>query len=235
MPQRSSDLVETYFARALGAGILGGVFVVLAAVMFAFRGDSGLPLAVVLALLAIGLLVFAAVALAQSRRVGSYKMACPMCGATNGFEAAPTSDVVCRGCHRTIPIENGKLLSLKQVSCNFCHESNWYSDRTKSLICEACGREILIARPDGSVGAAQYAVQDDARPYEAVLIAFEHGTDGLIDAIQRALGTNRSQVRDLMTNLPSVLLTNVPRQKAEMLRNELSHHGAAVEARPVGG
>lgn len=231
MPQRSSDLVETYIARALGTGALGGVLLVLGGVMFAFRGDSGTPLAVVLLLIGAALLVYAAFCVIKSRGVASYKLACPMCGVENGFEAAPTSDVICRGCHRTIPMENGKILPLKQISCGACNESNWYSDRTKHLLCEACGREIAIAQ---SSGGATYAVSDDTRPYELVLIAYEPGHDDLADALQQLLGVNRAQIRDLLTNLPSVVLTNVPRQKAEMLKSELSHTGAALEARPVG-
>lgn len=234
MPQRSSDIVETYLARTLGVGALAVVFLALGGVMFAFRGDSGTPLAVVLLLIGVGCLAYALYSFVKSRAVSSYKMECPMCGATNGFESAPESDVVCRQCHRTIPIEKGVVLPLKQISCGACQESNWYSDHTKILICEACGREIAIARPGGEFGAT-YAVQDDARPYEVVLVAFEHATDELIEALQHRLGTNRSHVRTLLTDLPSVVLTNVPRQKAELLRSELSHLGAAVEARPVGG
>lgn len=233
MPQRSSDLVETWVARALGAGGLGLVVLGLSVVMFIYRGDSGLALAIVLGVIAVSLLLFAAVAFFKSRKVGSFKLVCPMCGATNGFEAEPTADVVCSHCHRTIPIENGQVLPLKQVSCGACGESNWYSDKTKSLLCESCGREIAIASGGGN-GGATYAVQDDARPYELVLIAYEQGHDDLVEALQRALGINRAQVRGLLTELPSVLLTNVPRQKAEILRNELSHYGAALEARPVG-
>ena len=218
-------------ARALGTGALGAVFFVLGGIMFAFRGDSGTPLAIVLLVLAFGLLAYAAFCVVKSRGVASFKLKCPMCGAENGFEAMPTSDVVCRACHRTIPIQDGKLMPLKQISCGACNESNWYSDRTKQLLCEACGREIAIAQASG--GRATYAVHDDARPYELVLIAYEPGHDDLADALQHLLGVNRAQVRDLLTNLPSVVLTNVPRQKAEMLRSQLSHTGAALEARPI--
>lgn len=234
MPQRSSDLVETYVARALGTGALGLVILGLGVVMFIFRGDSGLALAVVLLVIASLLLSYAAFCVLKSRKVGSHKLVCPMCGATNGFEEAPTSDVVCRQCHRTIPIENGKLLPLKQVSCGACNESNWYSDRTKSLLCESCGREIAIAH-SGDSSSATYAVQNDARPYELVLLAYEPGHDDLADALQELLGINRAQVRTILTELPSVLLTNVPKQKAEMVQKELAQTGAALEARPVGG
>ena len=232
MPQRSSDLVETHIARALGTGGLGAIVLVAGLVMFAFRGDSGTPLAVVLLSIGVALLAYAAFCLVKSRGVSSFKLACPMCDASNGFEAMPTTDVVCRECHRTIPIENGRLMPLRQISCGACDESNWYSDRTKHLLCEACGREIAIAQQ--GPGAAIYGVADDARPYELVLIAYEQGHDDLVDALQQLLGVNRAQVRDLLTNLPSVVLTNVPRQKAEMLKAELSRTGAALEARPLG-
>lgn len=234
MPQRSSDLVETYAARALGTGALAVVLLAIAGILIPFRGESGTPLVIVLGVLGLGLLGYAIFCLIKSRGVASFKLDCPMCGASNGFEVAPTEDVICRECHRTIPMRDGKVLPLKQISCGACGESNWYSDRTKSLICEACGREIAIATHSQDP-VAHYAVQDDTRPYELVLIAFEQGTDDLVEALQSLLGTNRSQVRTLMTDLPSVVLTNIPRQKAEMLRNELSHLGAALEARPVGG
>lgn len=233
MPQRSSDLVETYMARAFGAGGLAVVVLGAGAVMFVFRGDSGLPLAIVLLAIGFCLLAYAVFCAVASRRVGSFKLECPMCRASNGFEAMPMDDVVCRGCHRKIPIENGKLLPLKQISCGACHESNWYSDHTKILLCEACGREIAINRADGGAMGATYAVQDDARPYELVLIAYEPGHDDLADALQELLGVNRAQIRTLLTELPSVVLSNVPRQKAEMLKKRLSQYGAALEARPL--
>lgn len=231
MPQRSSDLVETYAARAIGVGILALLILGASGFMFVNRGDSGLPLALVLLAIGGALAVYAAMSGLKTRKVGSHQVRCPMCGVGNGFEEAPLDDVVCRGCHRTIPIENGRILPLKQVSCGACGESNWYSDHTKTLICEACGREIAIARPDGS--PAMYAVQDDSRPYELVLVAYEPGHDDLADALQERLGLNRAQVRTVLSELPSVLLTNVPRQKAEMLRGELARTGAALEARPV--
>lgn len=233
MPQRSSDLVETYMARALGAGGLALVVLGAATVAFVFRGDSGLPLALVLFALGLGALGYAVFSLVKTRGVGAHTIVCPMCGAKNGFEVAPTTDVTCSQCHRTIPIENGRILPLKQISCGACNESNWYSSRTKSLLCEACGRAIAIAQEADT--QPMYAVQDDARPYELVLIAYQPGHDDLADALQTRLGINRAQVRGLLTELPSVLLTNVPRQKAEMLRSELAQYGAALEARPVGG
>lgn len=235
-PQRSSDLVETYSARALAAGIGGLVALAVAVFFYIFRGDSnaGLPLAIVIAVIGVASIVFACVSLVQVKKVSSFKLTCPMCGATNGFAEMPASDVTCAQCHRTIPIEDGKILPLNQVSCNYCHESNWYSAHTKTLLCEACGREIAIARPDGSPEAhSSFAVQDDARPYELVLSAYGRDTEGLIGALQQHFGLTRAQAKVIMGELPHVLVTNVPRQKAEMLRLELSRHEAAVEARPV--
>lgn len=236
MPQRSSDLVETYMARALGVGALSVVILALGTGMFIFRGDSGLALAIVLLVIGVALLCFAVFSLIQSRGVKSFTVKCPMCAASNGFLEAPMEDVTCRDCNRLIPIQDGKLLALKQVSCGACGESNWYSDRTKVLLCEACGREIAIAQAGGETswdGRPLYAVQDDNRPYELVLVAYSQVTDGLVDYLQHTLGRNRSQVKEMLSDLPCALLTNIPRQKAEMLRAELSHHGAAVEARPL--
>lgn len=237
MAQRSSDLVETYVARALGVGALAVVFIGFSVFMYINRGDSGMALAVVLGVIGFGCLAYALYSFAKSRGVTSHNVKCPMCGAVNGFLEQPLTDVTCQECHRMIPIENAAILPLKQVSCGSCQESNWYSDRTKVLLCEACGREIAIARPGGDTtwdGHPTYAVQDDTRPYEVVLLAFGHDNDGLIELLQHTLGQNRVQIKELLSQLPSVIVTNVPRQKAEILRNELSHRGAAVEARPIG-
>jgi ribosomal protein S27E len=236
MAQRSSDLVETYVARALGVGALAVVFLALATVMYVYRGDSGLALAIVLAVIGVSCLAYALYSFVKSRGVTSFSVKCPMCGANNGFLEQPMSDVTCQECHRMIPIENGMILPLKQVSCGSCGESNWYSDRTKVLLCEACGREIAIARAGSETtwdGRPAYAVQDDSRPYEVVLLAFGAETDELVDHLQHTLGRNRVQIKELLSQLPAVVVTNVPRQKAEILRNELSHRGAAVEARPL--
>ena len=234
MPQRSSDVVETYVARALGIGALALVVLGAGAVMYFYRGDMGLALAVVLLVIGSLLLAYALFCLAKTRAVSAFTLVCPMCGAKNGFEEFPKQDVTCAECHRKIPIENGAILPLKQISCGACQEANWYSDHTKTLLCESCGREIAIARPDQEA-SPMYAVQDDARPYELVLTAYEPGHDDLADALQHLLGLNRAQVRAILSELPSVILTNVPRQKAEMVRNDLARTGAALEARPVGG
>jgi ribosomal protein S27E len=236
MAQRSSDLVETYVARALGVGAVAVVFIALSVFMFVYRGDSGLALAIVLGVIGGSCLAYALYSFVKSRGVTAHNVKCPMCGSVNGFLQPPMSDVTCQECHRMIPIDNGAILPLKQVSCGSCGESNWYSDRTKVLLCESCGREIAIARPGGDTnwdGTPTYAVQDDSRPYEVVLLAFGQNSDGLITSLQHTLGRNRVQIKELMSQLPAVLVTNVPRQKAEILRSELSHHGAAVEARPV--
>ena len=219
-------------ARAFGTGGLALVALFAGGVMFAYRGDSGLPLAIVFLTIGILLLGYALFCVFRSRQVGAYKLQCPMCNAVNSFEAAPNEDVICRDCHRRIPIEGGKILPLQQISCGDCNESNWYSDRTKNLLCESCGREIAIARPDGN-SSPMYAVNDDARPYDLVLIAYEPGHDDLAAALQELLGCNRAQIRSILTDLPSVLLSGVPRQKAEIVRGELMRYGAALETRPA--
>lgn len=232
MPQRSTDLVETFVARALAAGGIGIVFLALSAVMFKFQGESGLSLAIVLGVIGLAAAAYAVFSFVKSRKVSAFKLDCPMCGAANGFAEMPNSDVICTGCHRTIPIMNGKLMPLKQISCGACGESNWYSDRTKTLLCEACGKEIAIASGSGE-GGAQYAVPAEARPYQVLLTGYQQGSDDLVEALQELLNADRSGVRVLMTGLPSVLQTNVPRHVADRLAAELSQHGARVEVLPV--
>lgn len=132
-----------------------------------------------------------------------------------------------------IPIENGKPIKVTQVRCGYCNALNYYSEKTIGLLCEECNHEIPIARADGQMGQSRFAVVDDDKTYELRLIAFEHATEDLITTLQHALALNRNQVKQILEQLPCVLLTGIPRKKAEMISAQLSQHGASCQFTPI--
>ena len=136
-----------------------------------------------------------------------------------------------------IPITDGKVLPVAQVRCGFCNALNYYSDKTELLLCEECNHEIPIATEDGRPAKQMpsfYAVTDDDALYELVLVAHGYKTEELINALQHMLALNRSQVKQLLGELPAVLLTGINRKKAEMLKAQLSVNDGLAEMRPIG-
>jgi hypothetical protein len=148
----------------------------------------------------------------------------------------PTADFTCIDCHRLIPIRDGKALSVQSVRCGFCNELNYYSEKTDFLLCESCNHEIPIAHEEGYVPkkhSTAYAVQDDDRLYELVLIAHGHKTEELVNCLQHMLALNRNQVKQMLTELPVTLLTGIPKKKAELLKAQLTSHEAAADMKPL--
>lgn len=236
--KRSSDVVEQHSEKAAMAGIGGLVLLAIAIVLFIYRGQGTLTaLAGVLTFIAVGLLGYAGYCLAQARKVTSVTVKCSICNGTNRLLETPQEDFTCTECHRLVPVLNGRILPVQQVRCGYCNELNYFSEKTEVLLCEFCNHEIPIAQADGHVSkrlAPGYAVKDDDRPYELVLIATGPKTEELVGTLQHMLALNRNQVKQMLTELPVTLLTGIPKKKAEMLQAQLSVHDAASDARPMG-
>ena len=118
MTQRSSDIVEQYSAKALGAGI--GGLVALGAGIVLFVGGAGpsmVGLASVLALAGVGLIGFAISCMVKAKQVGGVGVVCCYCQYKNMLTEAPTKDFTCQRCNRLVPIENGQVLEISQVRC----------------------------------------------------------------------------------------------------------------------
>lgn len=135
-----------------------------------------------------------------------------------------------------VPIREGAIMEVMQVRCGYCNELNFYSLKTEVLICETCDREIPIANEDGmpskSIPRSFLRVDDDAL-YELVLTDAGRSKEQAILELQRLLALNRSVVREMVENPPQVLLTNIAKQKAEMVQKELLAHGVKAEYREV--
>jgi hypothetical protein len=206
--------------------------------LYYYRGQTGMfvPLASVLFLIGFGLLGYAVYCALQIRTVTDVGIACPYCQFANHLVAAPQEDFACVGCHRMIPIQEGKALTVDQVRCGYCNELNYYSAKTEVLLCESCNHDIPIHqdddRPTKKLPSA-FAVVDDDNLYELILIAHGHKTEELINALQHMLALNRNQVKQMLTELPVTLLTGIPRRKAEMLTAQLSIHEGLAEMRPL--
>ncbi len=232
--ERSSDQIEERSTTAVISGFVALALLGIGGLLYAFRGEGVLvPLSLLLMLFGIGALAYAVFQAMQIRKVKQFAYDCPYCNAVNRLASAPDADFTCVDCHRLVPVQEGKILSVSRVNCGYCREPNWYSDKTIVLLCEHCNHEIPISRGDGEVAHSSFAVSDDTRYYELSLSGYEHGTEDLVNCLQHMLALNRNQVKDLMTSLPTVLLTGIPKKKAELLATQLKMHGAAADIRPL--
>jgi hypothetical protein len=238
MPIRRSDVIESIGEKSLTYGV-GGIFgLALGGLLYYYRGDGYLiGLAWLLLLAGGGLFVLAVYAASRAPKVESHDVQCPYCSTVNVLTEPPMSDFTCTSCHRVIPVEDGVVLPVFQVRCGYCNELNFYSQKNQVLICEKCDHEIPIATEEGKPQkhvAKAYAVSDDERLYELVLVsAGQHKQEDLISALQHMLALNRGQVKQLLEEVPATLLTGITRKKAEMLQAQLAIHEGAAEFHPI--
>jgi ribosomal protein L7/L12/ribosomal protein L37AE/L43A len=232
---RLTNVREQYAERALyfflGAAALG----VASTLMFIY-GRGIVMVAELLLLLALVALGFSVFFITKIKKIPSSSITCPFCGNVNAFLRPPTDDFNCEGCHRMVPIQDGKVMEVMQVRCGYCNALNFYSLKTEVLICENCDREIPIANEDGvpskSIPRSFLRVDDDSL-YELVLTDPGRSKEQAILEIQRLLALNRNIVREMVENPPQVLLTKIAKQKAEMVQKELFAHGIRSEYRQV--
>lgn len=238
MPQiaRRTDVIEEHASRAIPLGIGAIVAFALAALLFVFRGDGYLlGLAWVLVLAGVACVAYAIYLARQAKRTSSYWIECIYChDKFELLEPPGNEDVACLHCHRLIPIQDNQPLPVSEVRCGFCNSLNFYSAKSQFLICENCDREIPITVGEDVVPKnipKGYIVEDDERTYSLTLDQIpnpEHPSEELISALQQMLALNRSQVKQMLVEVPTTLLVGIPKKKAEMLSAQLSVHGATA-------
>lgn len=234
---RVSDILEEYGEKAVITGLSGAVALAVSAVLFIFRGGGSLlGLAWVLALGGAGGVFYAIYCIGKARKVSGVTYSCVYCQATQVLLEPPTDDFPCTSCNRMIPVKDGELLTVDQVRCGYCNTLNYYSSKTEVLLCENCNHEIPITTESGQITKRimpGFAVTDDEQLYELILVAVEHRTEEVISALQQVLALNRNQVKAMLDELPTVLLRGIPRKKAEMMKAQLSVHGAVASFEPL--
>lgn len=235
--QRSTDLIEIISEQAVFCLFGGAGFMFLAFLLLRYRGDGiFVPLGWVLFIFGLALAGTAIVCTFKAKKVTGIGVKCPFCGVENGLLEPPEEDFACVGCHRMIPILDGEVMPVQQVQCGFCKTLNWYCEKTEVLICENCDREIPIAqeddRPTKSIPKG-YTIVDDDSLYELVLSEAGTKNEEVISVLQHMLALNRNQVKDILDQLPSTLLTGINRRKAEMLQAQLAVHGASADIREL--
>ena len=239
MIKRTSDIIELIAEKAITFAFFGLCGIAFASLLLYYRGQTEVfvPLAIVLLVISIPVTLYAVVHAFEVRKVKAISIVCPYCSFDNQVTETPTNDLCCRGCNRLIPInEEGKILAVNQVRCGFCNALNYYSEKTDVLLCEECNHEVPIATDDDRPHRQMpsfYAVKDDDMMYELVLLAHGPKTEELITTLQQMLALNRNQVKQLLGELPAVLLTGINRRKAEMLKAQLTMHDGMAEFRTV--
>jgi hypothetical protein len=230
--QRSTDLIELIAERAFFCVFGGAAMMAVSFIFLRFRGDGWLvPLGWLLGIFGAALFVVAVYSLFQAKKVTSFDVACPFCEAVNPLLEPPTEDFACVSCNRMIPIQDGEVMEVMQVQCGFCKALNWYCDKTEVLICENCDHEIPISQDDDrpiKTLPKGFALVEDDSLYELVLTEGGIKTEEVISTLQQMLALNRNQVKDILDQLPSTLLTGINRRKAEMLQAQLAIHGATA-------
>lgn len=239
MIKRTSDIIELIAEKSITFAFFSVCGMAFSALLLYYRGQTGMfvPLAIVILIISVPVFLYAIFNAFQIRKVAAISIICPYCEFNNQVTETPTDDICCRGCNRLIPInEQGEILKVSQVRCGFCNALNFYSEKTEVLLCEECNHEVPIAtdddRPHKSMPSF-YAVKDDDMMYELVLIAHGPKTEELITTLQQMLALNRNQVKQLLGELPAVLLTGINRRKAEMLKAQLTIHDGMAEFRPI--
>lgn len=224
---------ETLTSEALVSAIPGVILLMIVGVMMFYQQKQNRtidPISYVLAVIALGIVGYGISRGSRARRVVGVKLECPFCQTMNELTAHPDDDFRCTHCNREVPILDGNILPVFQVRCGYCNHLNYYSEKSTGLICEECDRAIPLATGDQSPvkkTLEAFTVHDDNQPYDLVLETAPKSEE-MISTLQQMLALNRNQVKDLLEDLPQVLLTGIPKKKAELLSAQISvHKGSA--------
>ncbi len=233
---RSSNVKEERATRALVSLVPGVILVLVGAWMYAFPEPAMAGLRLVLVIAGAAAIGYGVWQLSLMRKITTYNVTCPFCQAKNTFTEQPMEDVRCNSCNREVPILNGQILKVFQVRCGYCNTLNWYSEKSTGLICEECDREIPISTDDEHAPSKAFHAftrHDDDAPYNLVLIDPGPKHEEIIPVLQKMLALNRNQVKDIMDEVPVVLLQGVPKKKAELMAAQIQAHGGRANSTPT--
>lgn len=233
--ERSSDVKEQYGTRALMAIVPGIALAALGGLMIYYKSFFIL-LGILLAAAGVALIIYGILQLTKMKSVSDVTVGCPFCQHVNHLIEKPMTDIRCVGCQRQIPIVDGRILRVFQVRCGFCNHLNFYSEKSTGLICENCDRVVPISTDEESPvkkSFEAYTIHDDAGLYDLTLTNSTKSED-LISCLQHMLALNRNQVKQILEEAPTVLLTGIPKKKAELLKAQIDMHHGHAEIGPTG-
>jgi len=231
-PIKRSEAIEREYTQAVIYGIVGLVALALTFLFWRY-GGMFYSFSWGFGLVWLGSWGYAAWSFYKTTRVPAYPVECPFCHKENILTGPPQSDFACEHCGRRVPIENGRVLEVIAVKCPHCGSMEQVSVKATTAICEQCQREFPI-RATGRVPADMPLPQDDPTPYELVLLGIDRRhEEQALQALARFLDLTRTDAKKLLESVPIVLLTNLPRRKAEGYVRELSEQGVQVEARRI--
>lgn len=232
---------ERFTSDALVAAMPGVIVVLIAAVMMYYQKTQPphqiSPLAWVVLLIGLGVVGYGVSRGLKARQVEGVRIECPFCQTQNELTKVPKDDFRCTHCNREVPVLDGNVLPVFQVRCGYCNHLNYYSEKSTGLICEECDRAIPLATDDQSPvkkTMEAFTVQDDNQPYDLVLNSAPKSEE-MISVLQHMLALNRNQVKDLLEDLPAVLLTGIPKKKAELLKAQISAHKGDASSKVSSG
>ncbi len=231
--ERSSNVREELSQRAFFGFIPGIVIVAVAGLMIAYK-TAWMMLAYVLLIIGAAALAYGIAQLFKMRKVTDISISCPFCSERNFFTIMPDDDVRCTSCLREIPVADGKVLAVFQVQCGKCSGLNYYTEKSTGLICEFCDSVIPIATdegPDAAQTFEKFTAHDPGQPVDLYLSDPGPHREKMIEVLQKMLSLNRNQVKEIIDEVPSILLIGIPAKKAEYLVQDIEKHGgrASIE------
>ncbi|GBC92792.1 hypothetical protein HRbin15_01269 [bacterium HR15] len=231
-PIKRSDAVEKEYTQAVIYGIVGLVALLLTWLFWRYGGMFH-SFSWGFGLIWLGAWAYAGWSLYKTRDIPAYPVSCPYCQKENVFTAPLQSDFTCDHCLRRVPVENGRVLEVIAVRCPHCGATEQVSSKATVAICEHCQREFSVV----GVGRTQPSMplpQDDPTPYELVLLGVDRlKEEQAIAHLESFLTLTRPDVKKLLQSVPVVILTNLPRRKAEMLVKDLQQWGIHTEMRAI--
>ncbi len=243
-PMKRSEAIEREYTQAVISGIVGVVMLLLTLLFWRY-GGMFTHLSWIFGIIWLGTWGYAGWCYYKTRQVPAVPVTCPFCQKEVLFTAPPQEDFTCDHCGKRVPIENGRVLEVIAVRCPYCRSTEQVSARAKVVICEQCQREFPVTGtprtqvsmpvPGGTTAPAPTPLpQDDPTPYELVLLGVERAKEEqAISHLESFLTFTRPDVKKLLESVPIVILTNLPRRKAEMLVKDLQPWGIKVEIRPI--
>lgn len=245
---RLSDLQEKEYARALVNAGRATVVLIVGGLVWYFARFAGSHNGVAVLWVAALIITFAACIYAQSiyiafraRQYPAVSVSCPYCDAATNFVDTPGEDWACEHCNRTVKYENGRMVPVQTVVCQFCHTEHRVAVNVDRFVCDRCNHPLDI-RPNEREAAVAGRPDGQAKPgekFDVLLVAVPRPRENEVAMkLQNLLFVNLREARQRMSGAshlnPLVVGTALEPLKAEAIRRQLQDLGATAMIRPTG-
>jgi hypothetical protein len=249
----ASEVQERAFLQSLNGALLGLAILVVAGILFYFMKFWLVDPMLMYGRLVMGIAMLAGAGIAGTavyhgalnRNVAGVDFTCPYCDKVMKLVTAPSDDFECEHCSRTIHMQNGTHVQVREVTCQACRSSHRVAITSQHYICDNCNRPLKLAwvKDEPKTGTGERG--DMMQNYDVLLIAFDRRHENeLAFKLQNLLVCNlneaRKQLATASAQTPLTVAHDVPQRKAEAVRRQLQELGgtatlrAAMSGMPAG-